>query len=618
MQLRGMLWGAALVASTAAACGDEVVNFVPSSGGAGPGGAGGSTASNGGTATATGTATGTSTSTSSQGGAGGQMGCTMDADCAVATPCLDALCTNGVCSNPLEPAGTPCGAGGEVCDDMGNCGLPGGAPCMSGTECLSANCVDGVCCDTACTGTCEACDVMGSLGTCTPHAAGTDPDLECMGGVCDGGGSCANGNALWAQRFGNSSTQTGHGLAVDSAGNVIICGFFYGAIDFGGGALVSAGNSDVFVAKLDTAGNHIWSFRFGGASDSECWRVAVDAMDNVILAGHFFGSIDFGGGPLNSLGQRDVYVAKLSSGGAYQWASRHGNASDQAARGLAVGPAGIIGVSGYAAGSIDFGGGAITSAGNYDAYAAVLDATGAHVWSDGYGSTGDDRSYGIAFDSSSNAHITGFFGGSVNFGGGTLTSLGGDEIFVAKLNNMGVHQWSSRFGNGANQEAREVVVDGAGNVWLGGAFEGAIDFGGGAITSGGGYDVCVAKLSSTGAHLFSDGYSGGGDDGVRGLTVDASNNVIVSGYMQATVDFGGGPLTSLGSYDAYLLKLTSTGTHLWSQIHGSASLQAGYGVDTNTMGEIFTVGYFFGSIGFGATTLTSFGNEDVYLAKLSP
>ena len=72
-----------------------------------------------------------------------------------------------------------------------------GIGCASGAECPSGFCVDGVCCGTACDGTCQACNVAGSQGTCTPIAAGQDPSGECgPNGVCDGLGSCRERNGV--------------------------------------------------------------------------------------------------------------------------------------------------------------------------------------------------------------------------------------------------------------------------------------------------------------------------------------------------------------------------------------------------------------------------------------
>ncbi|XXT24084.1 hypothetical protein WME94_21325 [Sorangium sp. So ce429] len=67
------------------------------------------------------------------------------------------------------------------------------------------------------------------------------------------------------QVFGNGSDQRGDSIAFDSRCNLILGGTFAGATDLGGATLT--GSRPLFVAKLDGAGNHVWSKRLGGASE---------------------------------------------------------------------------------------------------------------------------------------------------------------------------------------------------------------------------------------------------------------------------------------------------------------------------------------------------------------
>ncbi|MEJ7734257.1 MAG: hypothetical protein WKG00_34315 [Polyangiaceae bacterium] len=98
---------------------------------------------------------------------------------------------------------------------------------------------------------------------------------------------------------------------------------------FGGGALTSAGDNDVFVAKLDSSGKHVWSKRFGDAAALRPTSIAANAAGTVVVAGEFDGAIDFGLGPLAGSGGApgwDGFVVSLDAAGAAHWSRGFGNA----------------------------------------------------------------------------------------------------------------------------------------------------------------------------------------------------------------------------------------------------------------------------------------------------
>src|SRR5712671_7091731 len=92
----------------------------------------------------------------------------------------------------------------------------------------------------------------------------------------------------WSWRFGDSDTQEANGLAVDMAGNVIVAGALWRTADFGGGPLTSAGDADIFLVKFGPNGFQTWSKRFGDAGPQ--WGgadLAVDSAGNIVAAGYF-------------------------------------------------------------------------------------------------------------------------------------------------------------------------------------------------------------------------------------------------------------------------------------------------------------------------------------------
>jgi hypothetical protein len=264
--------------------------------------------------------------------------------------------------------------------------------------------------------------------------------------------------------------------------------------------LSSAGAKDVFLVKYSSTGAHVWSKRLGGSGYDMGGSVAVDGAGNVVVVGTFEGTINLGGGSLTSAGERDLFVAKFSPAGQHLWSKRFGGTRTDWVRRVAVDGAGDALLTGQFLGSINFGGPTLTSAGFEDIFLAKLSgATGGHVWSMRLGSSSaPDAGYGVAVDGSGNVAITGFFAGSVNFGGGAILAQSYD-IFVAKYSSAGTYVSARRFGDPAgqynSQYADAIAMSSSGTVFITGHFVGTLDFGAaGRASSYGGNDGYLASV----------------------------------------------------------------------------------------------------------------------------
>jgi hypothetical protein len=386
------------------------------------------------------------------------------------------------------------------------------------------------------------------------------PVEDCASGQdqnCDGKVAPCEG-VPWAKGFrsGSSGSNQASGVAVDSAGDVYITGSFTGGVDFGDGPLTSAGSLDVFVVKLDANGAYRWAKRFGDQGNQWSTAIAVDNAGHVLITGALAGTVDFGGGPLTSVGQSDVFVVKLDADGNHLWSRRFGDASDQIGLGVATDPGGNVILMGSIMGTADFGGGPLTSTGTNAVFVAKLDPNGNHVWSQRFGDAGAYDGEAVATDADGNVILAGAFTGAVDFGGGLLASAGDRDIFVTKLDPSGAYLWAKRYGDAADQRARFVATDAAGNVVITGMVTGQADFSGGLIPSGlltsaGGQDIFVAKLDPSGAYLWAKRYGDAAEQQGAAVAVDASGTVLVVGQIDGAVDFGVGLLlTGAGSFVA--------------------------------------------------------------------
>jgi Beta-propeller repeat len=412
------------------------------------------------------------------------------------------------------------------------------------------------------------------------------------------------------------------GLAVDGAGSSVVVGYLQWRVDFGGGVLLSAGLGDIYLAKYAANGTHVWSKRFGGLEDDRPKGVAVDSAGNVYITGLFRGSVDFGGGLLTAPPfTANAFLAKYNSNGDHLWSLRFGNGPCEGTA-VAVDGVGNVILAGNFYTTADFGGGAMTTAGGADIVLAKYNSSGAHLWSRQIGGTSDDSALRVAADTTTGEiFATGFFGGSVNFGGGALTSAGMTDIFLAKYSSSNGHAWSRRWGGAQDDKAYGLALDQLGSVVVTGVFTGNVDFGGGTLINSGGGDILLVKYSVDGAHTWSRGYgtTSSVTDTGYGVDFDSAGRVLLTGSVGATIDFGGGALTGDGWTNPILAKFGSDGSHIWSKRYSGGGAHANARAVAAAVGDnVVAAGDFSASINFGGATLTSPGGTDTYLVKLGP
>ena len=363
-----------------------------------------------------------------------------------------------------------------------------------------------------------------------------------------------------------SSYSVVRGLATDKLGNVFVVGELQGTMSVGAIDVVSAGGVDIFLAKLDPTGKTLWAKAFGDSADQYGNSVAVDTAGNVFITGRMVGTVDFGGGaPGVSAGDNDnLFVAKLDTDGKHVWSNAFGDDSAQIGYGVATTPDGDVVVTGSLAGAIDFGGGVnFQSAGNTDIFVAKLAGDGGAVmWGHHYGDNQDQSGNGVAVGADGGIVITGGMIGKCNFGDGNFDAKTKNNVFVAKLHADGTHQWSHDYGSDAdNQVGYGVAVDPALNILVVGYLKGTLSFGGGAPmlsdsanANSGNTDIFVAKLSANGAGVWARSFGDLNDQTAWAVTADPVSNVYVGGTYEGTVNLP--PLiTATGSYDAFWLEL---------------------------------------------------------------
>jgi hypothetical protein len=252
-------------------------------------------------------------------------------------------------------------------------------------------------------------------------------------------------------------------------------------------------------------------------------------------------------------------------------------------------------------------------------------------WAKQMGGQNIDEGNAINVDNNGNVYSTGLFEGTVDFDPSSntfnLTSNGGYDIFISKLDNNGNFVWAKQFGANGQDVGYSIATDNNGNLYATGHFMGTIDFDPGIgtynLTSNGNNDIFILKLNSSGNFIWAKQFGGTNNDIGRSVVVDDMNNIYTTGNFTEIVDFdpNGGVynLTANSNSDIFISKLDSNGSFIWAKQIAGTNEAFCLNLTLDTANNIYYTGYFTGTYDFDPSTnnynLTS-TTTDVFVSKL--
>jgi len=461
-------------------------------------------------------------------------------------------------------------------------------------------------------------------------------------------------------------------VAVDTSGNIYVAGDYSGTVDFDPDPVniqahsSANGTLDAFLSKFDASGNLLWVKTWGSGSGRDvAYGVAVDSAGDAYVVGPYRWQVDFNPDPVledthtsNFDGENNIYVSKFAADGTFQWVRAWGP-SRVIGKGSFGAEAYTVAVSGnylYVVG--DFSGdqtdfcpwgtadwhvnhsdpGPILW---FDSFLSKFDLNGNLLWAKTWGGEGYDDGPGVAVDGAGNVYVAGMYASqNINFdpdgGPGGLGHPAHDsgsvvDVFLSKFDADGHFQWVKTWGGQGTEDAMGLVaVDPANNVYVAGRFASQdCDFNPGGTPSihsaNNLLDAFLTKFDANGEFHWAKTWGGNGNDDARGLAVDGSGNVYVTGVFTDVVDFDPSDAgidnqsaTELVAKDPYFSKFTSNGDYQWVKTWGGSGDDTG-GVTVDGADNAYAFGSFMGSADFdpgsNVDTHTAVGTTGAYLTK---
>lgn len=390
---------------------------------------------------------------------------------------------------------------------------------------------------------------------------------------------------IWAIAIGGTSFDGAKGVTVDNNGNIYLTGYFSGTVDFDPGPgyfyLTSSGGTyhDIFICKISSSGNLIWAKSIGATNSDFSNSIALDSFNNVYTTGYYSGTVDFDPGigvyNLTNFGPSaiDEFVLKLDNDGNFIWAKGIGGSMETKGNSIVVVNNGYIYTTGYFSGTVDFDpsnavNNVISFGNTKDAFILKLDLSGNFIWVKTIGGSANDIGNSLDLDSSANIYYTGSYATTVDFdpNGGlfNISSNGGEDIFISKLDQYGNFVWAQSIGGIDLDRGYSIDVEGN-NIYLGGRYQDSVDFDPGAATSNlttSGIGAFIANYNLFGNLNWAKSFkkeNGGGSCILNSLKSDNFGNVFSTGQFVSTIDFNPNigilNITSSGNSDIFIHKL---------------------------------------------------------------
>ncbi len=437
-----------------------------------------------------------------------------------------------------------------------------------------------------------------------------------------------DGSVDWAQRVGGTGNDEGNCVSNDENGNCYITGYFQSStITFANTTLTNSGAADIFVLKYDGNSYQVWAKSSGGVGNDLGCGVSTSTFGNVLLlfiTGSFnsspymaFGSTNL---PNSNAGGGNVFIVRyFASSGSMTWAKSASGFFNDEGKSITTDVNGNTYVTGYFdSPAIAFG---TTTLQNAGGFVVKYSPSGNVLWAQRVGDYGNS----VSTDTSGNVFVVGYFNSStITLGTTTLTNSGSNnnDIFIVKYDPTGSVLWAKSAGGTSGKIGHCSSTDPSGNVLVIGSFlSGTITFETDTFSSGLS-NIFLAKYSASGNLLWAQSFGGSDDDDGRGVSTDASGNVLITGgFKSPTITFGAITLTNTGgSHAFFIVKCSPSGNALWAKSAGGSNVDMGRNVSTDASGNILVTGMFSSpAITFGTTTLNNVDvpNLDVFIVKYS-
>ncbi|MCW0218681.1 MAG: hypothetical protein OJI67_10195 [Prosthecobacter sp.] len=366
------------------------------------------------------------------------------------------------------------------------------------------------------------------------------------------------GKFLWVRSLGGSGVDRGYGVVTDAAGNAYVTGHFQSTdAQALGQTLPNAGDYDIFLAKYDPSGELLWIRTAGGKGYDFGHGIVLDSHGDVIIAGGVLGEGKFGETVVNAgSSSRAIFWAKYDAAGTLRWVQCTAGKFFGSGQGIGVDAADCLYIGGSGSGKGNAGSALLESPSGQAAVVIKTSPDGVPIWTAVIPGSPSAGFHEITVDAAGRATGAGMFKGQLKLGDQVFETTGTKDSdgFLVHFSPEGKMLWSQVIQGPAVDYCLGVAADDSGRVFVTGEFSQTAVLAGKPITSLGATDIYTAAFDAQGKLEWVLPNGGLKGDNAYSLTW-RPGYLYLSGACTAPSNFGPNIMGLPGAAEAYAAKL---------------------------------------------------------------
>lgn len=424
----------------------------------------------------------------------------------------------------------------------------------------------------------------------------------------------------WLESYGGLESDGSTSICADQFGNTYITGYFRSQADFNNNHLVSTGDTDIFVAKIDENGSLQWVYQYGSETSKNIivtelgTSITCNSSGDVFVAGIFSQSATFGDTIINSNGGDDIFVLKINNRGRLDWVANYGSSTHDYVYDIEVDKNGKIIISAlmgkmpYNLKSSD------DSEGSYAIISTVNNSGNIQIIKSIYSDNFIEPKT-ITFDNNENIYWVVNFDNTIYLGNDKIESKGKTDILITKFSDIYKEEWIKHIGS-KNYEKINQIDNLNNEILFVGTFENRLNVDKHEVISHGKSDFLIGCISDRGNVSWLNNFGGIFED--VGISISSlEQSFIVGGVFQDEVFSNKDTLISYGSTDIAIIEYNETHSELSSKKIGN--------IDTEYLSSLYcrnNLVYLTGTFRSDLVTekyyIESKGSNDIFVIPYQP